>query len=210
MTERLSSVPGPRIVSAAFAAAANDAASMPAPTLPEVAFAGRSNVGKSSLLNAMMQRKSLARTSRTPGCTRQINFFEVVWTDGLRIHLVDLPGYGYAKRSRTEKAGWGLLLESYLSSRKVLRAVALLVDVRRGPEEDDLELIAFLGSLEYPPPVVVAATKWDKLPRAQQKPELEKVKRQFNVPVIGFSAVTGDGRELLWHRLRGVTSPIKA
>jgi len=200
--------PAPRIVAAAFVGASNDATKLPAPTLPEIAFAGRSNVGKSSLLNAMMQRKSLARTSRTPGCTRQVNLFEVAWSDELRVHLVDLPGYGYAKRSRSEKATWGPLLESYLASRNVLRAVTLLVDVRRGPEDDDLALIDFLNALEHPPQVFVAATKLDKLPRSQQKPALEKVKRQFKGPVIGFSSVTGDGRDLLWQRLRAAIAEI--
>ncbi|WP_394839331.1 ribosome biogenesis GTP-binding protein YihA/YsxC [Pendulispora rubella] len=192
----------PRIVSAAFVAASNDPGKLPAPTLAEVAFAGRSNVGKSSLLNAMMQRKSLARTSRTPGCTRQVNMFEVAFTDGLHVHLVDLPGYGYAKRSRSEKASWGPLLEGYLSTRSVLRAVTILVDVRRGPEEDDLDLVEFLQALETPPRILLAATKIDKLSRAQQKPAIEKVKRQFKGPIIGFSSVTGDGRDALWQRLR--------
>jgi len=202
MTEPLVAATPPRIASAAFVGASTDAKTLPAPTLAEVAFAGRSNVGKSSLLNAMMQRKNLARTSRTPGCTRQVNIFEVGWTDGLRVHLVDLPGYGYAKRSRSEKASWGPLLESYLATRNVLRAVTLLVDARRGPEDDDLALIEFLQALEHPPQILLAATKIDKFSRAQQKPAVEKVKRQFRGPVIGFSSVTGDGRDLLWQRLR--------
>jgi len=192
----------PRIVSAAFVASSSDPGKLPAPALAEVAFAGRSNVGKSSLLNTMMQRKNLARTSRTPGCTRQINLFEVSWTDGLHVQLVDLPGYGYAKRSRSEKASWGPLLEGYLSTRNVLRAVTILVDVRRGPEQDDLDLVEFLRALETPPRIVLAATKLDKLSLSQQKPAIEKVKRQFKGPIVGFSSVTGDGRDVLWQRLR--------
>ena len=205
----------PRIVDAAFAAAATDVRKLIPADLPEVAFAGRSNVGKSSLLNGLMQRRNLVRTSRTPGCTRQVNIFRARWADGWEAHLVDLPGYGYAKRSRDERASWGPMLEGYLLDRAGLSALAVLVDVRRGPEDDDLELVEFVRTRKASPVRVVAvATKLDKLPRSQQKPALEIVKRRFGalgrgegeasepVRVIGFSAVTGDGRTALWQALR--------
>jgi GTP-binding protein len=127
---------GARVVEATFVAGAVDAESFPAPTHLEVAFAGRSNVGKSSLLNSMMDRRSLARTSRTPGCTRQLNIFEVRCADGLVLRFVDLPGYGWARRSKDERMQWQKMIEGYLVTRASLRAVVLLVDVRRGVEDD--------------------------------------------------------------------------
>jgi GTP-binding protein len=168
--------------------------------------AGRSNVGKSSLLNAMMQRKSLARTSNTPGCTRQINVFHVKTQEGIDVHFVDLPGYGYAKRSKSEKAGWGPMLEGYLLERITLRAVVLLVDVRRGPEEDDIQLIEFLKQRKEVQ-VFVVATKLDKLPLAQRKPALDKIKKDSGIKPLGFSSVTGDGREDLWKRIAFAVLP---
>jgi GTP-binding protein len=196
-----------RVVDARFVAGAVDAASLPAPTLLEVAFAGRSNVGKSSLLNAMMQRKSLARTSNTPGCTRQLNVFEVRCADGLAVHFVDLPGYGWARRSKAERGQWQDMIEGYLRRRVGLRAVVVLVDVRRGVEEEERELVEFLAEArEARGPaldVVLVATKIDKLGAAGRKPALEAVRASAggNKP-IAFSSVTGDGREDLWARLR--------
>ena len=201
-----------RVGTAEFIAGAVDASKLPAPALAEVAFAGRSNVGKSSLLNTMMQRKSLVRTSRTPGCTRQINVFDVGFSsknpdDAWRVHLVDLPGYGYAKRSKQEKGTWGEMLEGYLQNRATLRAVIVLVDVRRGLEEDDQQLIEFItqprdaGVVE----AIVVATKIDKLPLAQRQPALAKVQLAAK-KAIGFSSVTGDGREALWRRIRAAVT----
>jgi len=197
-----------RVLDANFAAGAVDDASLPPPTLVEVAFAGRSNVGKSSLLNAMMQRKSLARTSNTPGCTRQINIFEVRCADGLSLRFVDLPGYGWARRSKEERSKWQTMIEGYLRRRTGLRAVVLLVDVRRGVEEEEQQLVDFLrGPREVsdarPLPVVLVATKIDKVGAAGRKPALDAVKERAGVRAIGFSAVTGEGREELWGRIRG-------
>lgn len=201
-----------RIVDASFVAGATDAASLPPPTLTEVAFAGRSNVGKSSLLNAMMQRKSLARTSNTPGCTRQLNVFEVRSSDGLMLRLMDLPGYGWARRSKDERAQWQGMIEGYLLRRASLRAVVLLVDVRRGVEDEERQLLEFLAQrrqVSEPRPLeaIVVATKVDKLGPAARKPALDQVKQGaagalVRGPILGFSAVTGAGREELWARIR--------
>src|SRR5260221_10017991 len=133
-----------RVVEAQFVAGAVDNASLPAPALAEIAFAGRSNVGKSSLLNTMMQRRGLARTSGTPGCTRQLNVFEVRCADGLTLHFVDLPGYGWARRSKAERGQWQGMIEGYLRGRASLRAVVVIVDVRRGLEEEERQLVEFL------------------------------------------------------------------
>jgi GTP-binding protein len=204
-----------RVVSAEFLAGATRAAQLPAPVLTEIAFAGRSNVGKSSLLNAMMQRIKLVRTSNTPGCTRQINVFGCRTADGLAVHMVDLPGYGFAKLSKSEKSTWGKMLEDYLATRVTLRAMALLVDARRGMEDDDLQLLEFLeerrgaeGSTSSLPAVVpiVVGTKLDKVPLSQRKPLLMAFKKASGVTPVGFSAVTGDGRAELWKRIRGVVA----
>jgi GTP-binding protein len=191
-------------------AGAVDDASLPPPTLLEVAFAGRSNVGKSSLLNATMQRKGLARTSNTPGCTRQINVYEVRCSDGLSLRFVDLPGYGWAKRSKTERAQWQGMIEGYLQKRAGLRAVAVLVDVRRGVEDEERQLVDFLRQprlVSDPKPleIILVATKVDKVSASARKPALAVVNRNAGTRAIGFSAVTGEGREELWGRIRYAT-----
>jgi GTP-binding protein len=199
-----------RIANAEFVAGAVDDASLPPPTLLEVAFAGRSNVGKSSLLNSMMQRHGLARTSNTPGCTRQINIFEVRCVDGLTLRFVDLPGYGWAKRSKSERSQWQTMIEGYLQKRAGLRAVAVLVDVRRGVEDEERQLVDFLRqprmvSGPRPLDVILVATKIDKLSGAARKPALAVVNRNAGTRAIGYSAVNGDGREELWNRIRHAT-----
>jgi GTP-binding protein len=196
-----------RVVDAKFVAGAVDAESLPPPTLVEVAFAGRSNVGKSSLLNAMMQRRGLVRTSSTPGCTRQLNVFDVRCADGLALRLCDLPGYGWARRSKSERTQWQTMIEGYLQRRAGLRAVVLLVDVRRGVEDEEQQLVDFLReprqvSDPRPLEVILVATKLDKLSTSARKPAIEAVKKGAGVKPIGFSAVTGEGREDLWARIR--------
>jgi GTP-binding protein len=196
-----------RVVDAAFVAGAVDEAGLPAPTSAEIAFAGRSNVGKSSLLNAMMQRHSLARTSRTPGCTRQLNVFHVRCADSLEVNFVDLPGYGWARRSKTERGEWQGMIEGYLRHRASLRAVVILVDVRRGPEDEENQLTEFLRqrrAVSQPRPLetIFVATKIDKLGAAARKPALDVVRKRVGGGVVGFSAVSGEGREALWARIR--------
>jgi GTP-binding protein len=195
-----------RVPLAEFEAGATRADALPPSTLAEVAFAGRSNVGKSSLLNSLMARKGLVRTSRTPGRTRQINVFKAALDDGLTLRLVDLPGYGYAKLSKTEKATWGPMLEGYLKERPTLRAVVVIVDARRGIEEDDVQLLEFLRAPREgqgkPVVAMVIATKLDKLALSKQKPALEAMRKRSGVAVLGYSAVTHAGREALWARIR--------
>lgn len=196
---------GPRISEAVFTAGAARKSQIPEPARPEIAFAGRSNVGKSSLLNMMLARKGLARTSRTPGCTRQINFFDVTVAGGPKIAFVDLPGYGFAKVSKAESRDWKILLEDYLRNRETLEAVVILVDARRGVEDEEHELVEFL-SLRKGLPVFIAVTKLDKLSRSAQKPALAKIEKDAGVKVVGTSAESGAGREDLWKRLLAVTT----
>jgi len=193
-----------RIVTAEFAAAAKGQVELPPPTQVEIAFAGRSNVGKSSLLNKLMNRRNLARTSSTPGCTRQINFFAVRTSEGMNLSLVDLPGYGYAKRSKDERKLWAELIDCYLLERPTLRAVALLVDVRRGLEPDDLGLLEMLetGSAQTRAPIkpLIIATKLDKLRSGERAAALAKIKAP-GATVLGFSTELPETATALWATL---------
>jgi GTP-binding protein len=197
-----------RVASAEFEAGATTLNGLPAPTVHEVAFAGRSNVGKSSLMNALVQRKGLVRTSSTPGCTRALNLFAITLDDGAAFRMLDLPGYGYAKLSKAEKSRWGAMIEGYLRGRTTLRAVVLLVDVRRGFEEDDGQLAEFVRTCrppESPVRSILVATKLDKLALSKRKPALAAFRRQTGLHPIGFSAVTGEGRDAVWERIRLAT-----
>jgi GTP-binding protein len=187
------------VIEADFLAAAVDEASMPPPALFEVAFAGRSNVGKSSMMNALVQRKGLVRTSSTPGCTRSVNVFHARTRGGLDLQLVDLPGYGFAKRSKAERIKWGPLLENYLTKRPTLRMVVVIIDARRGVEEDDEQLIQFCALPRpgnAPVSTIVVATKLDLLPKAKRKPTIAALRKASGLPVIGFSAhAAGENEE---------------
>jgi GTP-binding protein len=203
---RRSNVPMPYVVEASFLGAMAPGGTPPPPTFAEVAFAGRSNVGKSSLINCLVERKGLVRTSNTPGCTRQVNVFDVRTRDGARLVLADLPGYGFARRSKDERASWAKLIEEYLTTRPTLRALVVLVDARRSVEEEELELIHFVknarqrsaGAVE----VLLVATKVDKLPRSSAKSLIAKLGRDAGTRVLGFSSVTAEGRAELWKSLR--------
>jgi GTP-binding protein len=176
----------------------------PETTLPEIAFAGRSNVGKSSLINRLLRRKKFARVSNTPGRTREINFFEV---NGQFV-LADLPGYGYARVSKERKAAWRPLIEGYLRGSPALRGVVQLLDARRVPSDDDLQMLDFLA--EVGTPTIVVATKIDKLPRAERVARVEQLAREAGIDVeqvIPFSAVDGDGRDELAEAIANLIGP---
>lgn len=210
------------ILDASFVASATDLSQLPAPQRAEIAFAGRSNVGKSSLINRLCDRKKLVRTSSRPGCTRGINIFKLRLRDQpphqkvssaqhtqtgqvasefqeKHLDLVDLPGYGFARRSKSERMSWGPLMESFLSTRPGLRGVVVIVDVRRGLEPDDFELIEFLDHVGQTP--IIAATKLDKLPKSKMKLALKNVQQGSRLRVYGFSAETGEGRDRLWRAI---------
>lgn len=163
---------------------------------PEIAFAGKSNVGKSSLINTLMNRKSLARTSSQPGKTQTINFYNI--NDCM--YLVDLPGYGYAKVSQKEKEKWGKLIERYLHNSKMLKAVFLLIDIRHDPSTNDRMMYEWIVDQGYEP--IIIATKLDKLKRSQIQKHVKLVKEGLNLlpgtKIIPFSAVTKQGREEIW------------
>ena len=170
--------------------------SLPETDKVEVAFAGKSNVGKSSLINALMNRKAYARTSATPGKTQTINFYNI--NDVM--YLVDLPGYGYAKVSEREKARWGALIERYLHTSKQLRAVFLLIDIRHDPSANDKMMYDWIVAQGYEP--IIIATKLDKLKRSQIDKHVKMIKQGLNlIPgtrVIPFSAETKQGRDEIW------------
>lgn len=169
---------------------------IPDNTLPEVAFAGKSNVGKSSLINALMNRKSLARTSAQPGKTQTINFYNI--NDAM--YLVDLPGYGYAKVSETEKAKWGKMIENYLHVSEQLRAVFLLIDIRHDPSANDKLMYDWIVRQGYDP--VIVATKLDKIKRSQKDKQLKAIRTGLQVKpgtkIFPFSATSKQGRDEIW------------
>ena len=163
---------------------------------PEVAFAGKSNVGKSSLINALMNRKSYARISATPGKTQTINFYNI----NDRLYLVDLPGYGYAKVSEKEKAQWGRMIERYLHGSAQLRAVFLLIDIRHEPSANDRMMYKWVVEQGYQP--VIIATKLDKIKRSQVQKHVKMLKEGLSLipgtKVIPFSSTTKQGRDEIW------------
>ena len=171
----------------------------------EVAFAGKSNVGKSSLINALMNRKSLARTSSQPGKTQTINFYNI--NDAM--YLVDLPGYGYAKVSESEKEKWGKMIERYLQTSKKLKAVFLLIDIRHDPSANDRQLYEWMVYQGYAP--IIIATKLDKIKRSQLQKNVKAIREGLNVQpgtiIIPFSAETKQGRDEIWELIDSFVLP---
>lgn len=169
---------------------------LPENSLLEIAFAGRSNVGKSSLINTLSERKSYARTSSQPGKTQTINFYNI---NGM-LYFVDLPGYGYAKVSKNLVAKWGKMINNYLEGSKVLRLVFLLVDIRHTPNNNDIQMYNWCVSYGFNP--VIIAAKEDKIKRSQKAARLKDIKDTLNVlegtPVIPFSSVTKSGKDEIW------------
>ena len=193
-------------VIARFLAAATDAAHFPAPSLPEIAFLGRSNVGKSSVINTLIGDK-IARTSSTPGRTRSINFFEVRWPGKPQPEVIfaDLPGYGYAKLSREISEEWPKFIEPYLNDRPTLALCLALVDVNVPPQDSDRQLLDFLNASGHD--FLLIATKSDRLSNNQLRNALKSLEKAYpTAPVIAFSAKTRAGRDEVWNKIRQTTA----
>ncbi|MBO8434636.1 MAG: YihA family ribosome biogenesis GTP-binding protein [Tyzzerella sp.] len=163
---------------------------------PEIAFAGKSNVGKSSLINGLLNRKSLARTSSNPGKTRTINFYDVENT----LYFVDLPGYGYAKAPKTEIQKWGKMIEDYLYQRETLKSIVLLIDIRHEPGNNDKMMYDWLKHYNYD--IIIIATKADKIKRSQLQKHIAMIRKGLNMSaedkIIPFSSMTKQGKEEIW------------
>jgi len=190
-----------KISSVEFAGAAMQPGRYPRLSQPEIAFAGRSNVGKSSLINRLLNRK-IARTSQTPGRTRQLNFFTINQV----LTFVDLPGYGYAKVAKSERTAWQRLIEDYLIHAPNLCGVVIILDIRRGPEEEEAALADFLAY--HNRPFFFVATKCDKLKRNQREKQRQILMRQIDgEPLLLFSARDGRGTDTLWQAMLTLTAP---
>lgn len=168
--------------------------------IPEIALAGRSNVGKSSFINKLIQRKSLARTSSKPGKTQTLNFYKV----NEMFYFVDVPGYGYAKVSKKEREAWGKMMEEYFTERETLKMTVMIVDIRHDPSEGDIKMYDFLKHQGLP--VTVVATKLDKIKRGQRAKQLKRVADVLELEsgdtVIPFSSETGEGKDQAWGAIR--------
>lgn len=188
-----------KVISAEFLKSATNPSQYPEPSLPEIAFAGRSNVGKSTLINALTNRKKLAATSSTPGKTRLINFFVL----NEKLYMADLPGYGFARVPLKTRKEWGPMVESYLRNRPNLRLVLVLIDSRRTPSDGDIDLINWLEATgkEF----LIVVTKADKLSRNERQKQVSVIKNALGAAsedLIFFSARTGEGKEAIWKKIK--------
>lgn len=183
-----------KITDARFVKSVYHLPDLPGPLLPEIAFAGRSNVGKSSLINVLLNRRGFAKTSSTPGRTQSINFMEI----NSSFYFVDLPGYGYANVPLAVRKQWQPLIEGYLAQRATLRLLVLLCDIRREPQEDEELFAAWLNQLKIP--LMMVLTKIDKLTKNRQAASHREWQRRLGLgeQIILFSAVTGEGKDKLW------------
>jgi GTP-binding protein len=195
-----------KIFDAQFVTTAVAPDSYPPMAGPEVAFVGRSNVGKSSMINALAQRRKLVRVSNTPGRTRTLNFFDVdLELDGTRrvVRLCDLPGYGFAKASKEDRRSWEEMITTYLKARKALKVVVSIIDSEIGPTPDDHQTLGYLSELGDQK-ILVAATKIDRIPKAKRKPRLAALSEELELDselVVPFSATEGIGVEEVWRAL---------
>jgi GTP-binding protein len=187
---------GTKQTRAEFVGSFHDLTQLPRDQRPQVAVSGRSNVGKSSLLNKLVGQRKLAKVSSTPGKTRALNFFLI----DEKYYLVDLPGYGYAKVSKSIKDEWGKLIEQYLNEEKRIAGMVFLLDCRRDPAEEDLQLLSWLADRGLP--VMLVITKADKLGRDKLSQKMRQVEAELGLPSIAFSAVTGLGKEQLTSAIR--------
>lgn len=194
------------VKSTVFIKSATKPAHYPESALPEIAFAGRSNVGKSSLINVLVNRKKLVRTSSTPGRTQLINFFDV----NESFTLVDLPGYGFAKVPLAVKRQWGPMMETYLSSRANLQGVVLIMDIRRTPRDEDLQMLAWLRTFSVPPLLVV--TKCDKVSKNERERQMGLIAKELAVSkseLIPFSALSREGLDEIWIRIEKLLAAVE-
>lgn len=172
----------------------------PADRLPEIALAGRSNVGKSSFINTLINRKNLARTSSKPGKTQTLNFYRI----NEFFYFVDVPGYGYAKVSKSEREKWGGMMEEYFQTRDTLKTVLLITDIRHEPSKDDVQMYHFLKHFELP--VIIVGTKLDKIPKNKKSQHIKRTKEAFQMEaedyLLPFSSETGEGKEEAWGLLK--------
>ncbi len=193
-----------KISSAEFIKSATRPGNYPPNELPEIAFAGRSNVGKSSLINVLVNRKGLVRTSSTPGRTQLINFFNV----NDHFSLVDLPGYGYAKVPLAVKKAWGPMIRTFLEVRESLHGVVFIFDIRRVPREEDIRMLDWLE--EFGVPTIPVITKIDKINRSQREKHIKQIVEETGLPRDAFSlfsAMTRDGSEEIWERIEAALDP---
>jgi GTP-binding protein len=194
-----------KIIEAKFLTGSASPADWPDSSLPEVAFVGRSNVGKSSMINSLAGRRKLVRVSKTPGRTRMINYFEIaLQTNGTahRLRVVDLPGYGFARVAKSERDRWDDMISNYLEKRQNLQVVVSIIDAEIGPTDADQQMLEYLSELR--PGVLVVATKIDRLPKARRKPRWKEIAAQLGLSpdrVVPFSAVEGIGAEEVWEAL---------